>query len=206
MRFNIPLTVQHVVRLNPGVWLSDECINFYMALLQERDTRLLRGSTSSSARPSLFFSSGFLSLLTQSSGVRHWTRRHDVFGMRRIFIPVHRENSHWAMIVVAIESREIHYYDSLSRDGSNFVRPVLQWLTDETNARGLPALQTELWSLFHREPHVPQQRNFDDCGVFAILFADFQADGLPVSLIAPEDMPQHRRRVVAAFLRPGFPY
>ncbi|KAJ1448498.1 hypothetical protein M885DRAFT_538952, partial [Pelagophyceae sp. CCMP2097] len=56
--FNAEVTGEHAARLNPSGWLVDEVINFYMALLQDRDKR--RCKADATAKPCHFFNSFFI--------------------------------------------------------------------------------------------------------------------------------------------------
>ena len=62
------------------------------------------------------------------ANVRRWSRKFDVFEKEKIFIPVNISNSHWTMIVVFVQKREIHYYDSMNNSGARFTKAVLQVL------------------------------------------------------------------------------
>jgi Ulp1 family protease len=80
-----------------GGWLGEEIINFYMALLQDRDDR--RRGTDPAHRPCHFFDSFFVAKLMGADaqsysykGVQRWTKYVNLFENRFVLAPVNVGN------------------------------------------------------------------------------------------------------------------
>jgi sentrin-specific protease 1 len=82
-----------------------------------------------------------------------------------------------------IKSKEkiIEYYDSLYDDKEIVVRDLMDWLEKEhvNRKNGLVLNRTD-WQLVQMND-VPRQQNGNDCGVFALAFAEILSRGLIVS-------------------------
>ena len=65
-KFNIPMSRLKISCLKPETWLNDEVINFYMEMLQARDTTLCERN--SSRLSSHFFNSFFIEKLLETDG------------------------------------------------------------------------------------------------------------------------------------------
>lgn len=184
VKFNITMTEEKLSCLKPFTWLNDEVINFYMCLLQERDDKLVDLSYGGK-KSSHYFNSFFMTkLITKTEEysyktVSTWTKNINIFEKDKIFIPLNIKNVHWTMIVVYIQLKEIHYYDSLNWDGQVYLQHLLHWLKDESREKYNNEYIIEGWQLISNEGHVPQQNNSCDCGMFTILCADFVSDNIP---------------------------
>ena len=132
--------------------------------------------------------------------VHRWSKSFDIFEMDKIFFPINIDNIHWTMAVVYIQLKEIHYYDSMSGDGMQWLESLRQWLVDEAKEKKNIDLDTSEWSLVDRKAHVPQQDNGCDCGVFATICADFLSDDLPLDY-KQDDIPFFREKIAADILR-----
>ena len=112
-------------RLVPGKWLNDQCINYYLVLLQNKiisdfntvhvfSTHMLRKLTN-----------GFTprvknSLFCEYGNVSKWTRRltTPLWQHRLVLYPVHIDDTHWSIVVVYTEvvnkcvEHTVVYYDS----------------------------------------------------------------------------------------------
>lgn len=213
VKFNIDITVAKFVCLRPRAWLNDEVVNFYMAMLQERDAGRC-ASGNGTRLPSHYFSSFFMTKLLEGgkydyARVRRWTKKVDVFALNKVFIPINLDNTHWVMAVVYVRQREVHFYDSLSGGGQRYLEAILQWLVDEARDKKGQGLDKGLdkggWALVDRERHVPQQQNDYDCGVFSIMCADYLSDDLPLEY-AQKDMDDARVKIAAAIKRGRLTY
>jgi sentrin-specific protease 1 len=208
-KFNIDITVGKLVCLRRNTWLNDEVVNFYMAMLQERDARLW--SAGDGARlPSHYFNSFFMTKLLENGQynygqVKRWSKKFDVFALDRVFIPINLNNTHWVMAVVYVQKKEIHYYDSMSGSGKRYLDAMLTWLVDEAREKKGQQLDKSQWKLIDREQNVPQQQNGYDCGVFSIMCADYVSDNLPLSYVQ-EDMQNNRVKIAAAIRRGHLTY
>ena len=123
-------------RLRKDQWLNDEIINFYMLLLQERDTELCRLKGGNDRHRAMFFSSFFFQQLLNPttmaydfSAVARWTK-YDVFLVKRLYFPLNY-NSHWTLFTVDINLRLIRYYDPMSGEANSHANILKRWLLDE---------------------------------------------------------------------------
>jgi sentrin-specific protease 1 len=203
-KFNIDITVGKLVCLRRNTWLNDEVVNFYMAMLQERDARLCSAGDGTRL-PSHYFNSFFMTKLLENGQynygqVKRWSKKFDVFALDRVFIPINLNNTHWVMAVVYVQKKEIHYYDSMSGSGKRYLDAMLMWLVDEAREKKGQQLDKSQWKLIDREQAVPQQQNGYDGGVFSIMCADYVSDNLPLSYVQ-EDMQNNRIKIAAAIRR-----
>lgn len=207
-KFNIEMTRKNIMCLSDRQWLNDEVINFYMAMLMDRDERLSAGQPG--RLTSHFFNSFFVAKLLEQdrytySNVRRWTKKFDITTKDKIFCPVNVRNTHWTMAVVYMQKKEIHYYDSMSGSGHEYLQALKKWVSDDVKDKKGVELDTSSWTLVSRPPDVPQQRNGFDCGVFTITFADYLADDLPL-LFSQQDISANRQRFALSILKGGVPY
>ena len=133
--------------------------------------------------------------------VKNWSKSFDIFEMDKVFFPINIDNTHWAMAVVYIQGKKIHYYDSMyGNDGMQWMEGLLQWLVDEAKEKKDITLDIKEWSLVGSQTRVPKQNNDFDCGVFAIICADFLSDDLPLDY-HQGDMSFLREKITADILR-----
>jgi sentrin-specific protease 1 len=114
------MTVKKLSCLLPGVWLNDEVVNSYFDMIKKRSTQLVRvwnrDHPTLHKKKSLFLNTFFIAKLLEGgtydySLVRRWTKECNIFDLDKIFVPINRDNSHWALVVVFMMIKEIHYYD-----------------------------------------------------------------------------------------------
>ena len=65
------------------------------------------------------------------SGINRWSKKFDTFAMRRIYIPINVQNSHWTISIIFIVEKNIRYYDSMNGGGDHFLDAARQWVVDE---------------------------------------------------------------------------
>jgi sentrin-specific protease 1 len=126
-KFQIDMTVAKISCLDPGTWLNDEVINFYSSMLMQD----LAQSTKS--REIYIFSTFFMSKLYQSGKYRfdlvaRWTKKIDIFGFKKVFIPINIKNQHWTLVFIDLTVKTIGYYDAMRGDGSSFMNLTLKVL------------------------------------------------------------------------------
>lgn len=181
-----------------------QIISFYMLLLKDRDEMLCKKYPG--RKPSHFFNNFFMErlLITDKkynyANVKRWSKNFDIFTMHKIFVPINLSNTHWTMAVVYMEANEIHYYDSMSGRGEQYMTALRSWVADEARSKCSQELDMSDWKLISREQHVPQQLNGTDCGVFTIVCADFVSDDLPLSY-SQEQMPFFREKIGCDIVR-----
>jgi sentrin-specific protease 1 len=89
--------------------------------------------------------------------------------------------NHWGMAAIKSKEKIIEYYDSLYDDKEIVVRDLMDWLEKEhVNRKNGLVLNRSDWQLVQMND-VPRQMNGNDCGVFALAFAEILSRGLIVS-------------------------
>ncbi|KAL0044188.1 hypothetical protein WJX82_003485 [Trebouxia sp. C0006] len=171
-------------------WLNDEVMNVYMGLLQERDTRLRKLGRFPKCH---FFNTFFINKLYKDdkkyvyNNVRRWTTKmrlerwgqHSgtVLECDKLIIPVHL-GCHWTCAVISLRDRGISYFDSLGGKEHEIVESLAKYVTDEYDNKLKEKVDTSDWS--RRSPDdIPKQLNGCDCGVFALMFAEYQSRDAP---------------------------
>jgi sentrin-specific protease 1 len=210
-KFNFEMKAMKMECLGPRQWLNDEIVNFYMELLAERDSILCQKD--SKRRRSVFYNSFFIDRLCNSghavqgeavpycySNVRRWSRKKkvDMFDVDKIICPVNLDNMHWALIVIFVQHCRICYYDSMGGSDRGLLKLVMRYMQDESRDKRGREMDTTNWSTTCSTS--PTQCNGFDCGVFAIMNADFLSDDLPLEY-SQQHMPLFRRKVCANILR-----
>ena len=194
------ITRRDLLTLKGTSWLNDEVINFYMHMLQHRDIKLSEQNNTMlrSWFASTFF---FVKLLNDGNdryeynNVRKWTRKIDIFSADKVLIPINLTNTHWTMLVFYMLLKEIHYYDSMSKNGDKYINYGLRWLADEIMDKKEIAIDINEWTRFQQEVHVPQQHNDYDCGMFVLMCARAIAYNQPFSSYHQRDMPRYRSMI-----------
>lgn len=193
-KFNIPVTYKTLQCLRDGEWLSDEVVNFYFSLIQEKSV--------SEGKKIFCWNSFFYSKLTSSgyNGVRNWTNRRniDLFDLNQVevvLIPVHVVD-HWALGVVDMKDKSTTYLDSLGSDSIEFHSIARSYLQAEFAEKHKGKAMD--WSQWSRRPppkSLPLQTNGSDCGVFICMYALAIASGYDLNAVNDGRVPVMRRRI-----------
>lgn len=198
---NSIINLRTMQRLKPNGWLNDEIINFYMGLLQDHDRAL---NLVGKEKRSIFASSFFMSQLHERGVFRfhlveRWTRRLDFETLDKLFFPLRIGGNHFALIVVNIGAKEVHYYDSLFNEtpANRYCSLMMRWLG---MALREAFVGTDWTQVQHRDS--PQQCNGSDCGVFVLTNAAFLANDLPLMYPCDiESMEKQRLRIAICLLK-----
>ena len=112
-----------LARLKPQVWLNDELINFYGALIQTRSdaAKANKGKAKAKDGPQLLdvhcFSSFFWSKLLrdgyEKGRLSKWTKKVDIFSKDIVLIPANYHNAHWTAAAINFKEKRIESYDSM---------------------------------------------------------------------------------------------
>jgi sentrin-specific protease 1 len=178
-------------------YLNDEIVNAFTDLM-----------SSAQQKPTFYvFSTHFYTWFEDNDfsyeDVTRWTKAVNIFDYDLLFIPVHSTSpEHWALLVVDVQARTLHYLDSLAGGAArrqSVVTAVAQYLACELrklhrmiSVKG--RLPTE-GTAFHlnSDPLVsPLQGNSWDCGVFMCASILQLSRGRSLSL-AQNDMGMFRR-------------
>ena len=197
-KYNTQMTKKKFNCLKYGAMLNDEVINFYMNMLQERDNSLCE--LNKNRRKSHFFNSHLVERLLVTDGcykyenVKRWTKKFNIFEMDKIFFPINIAKVHWTLAVIYPQKKRIEYFDSSGRNGQLYRDGLLRWIKDEAADKHGLSLNIHEWNTYSRSHEIPQQGNGWDCGMFAIIAADFLSDNLPLRY-TQNDMPSFRLKV-----------
>jgi Ulp1 protease family, C-terminal catalytic domain len=154
--------------LNSGAWLSDDIVNFYLRLLENRDTELC--GRDPARKRSYFFNSHFMTKLLgvqtngSISGYNYEAAKtsaarelasvlSDANGNspEAVFFPIHIVN-HWAMVLAHLGQKRIAFFDSREdkggKKGSKYTNHVFHFLQDLFRDHGLVFPDPKSWTLF----------------------------------------------------------
>lgn len=208
-KFNAEISMKTIQCLRRSEWLSDEIINYYFQLLNER---------SKNAKKTFSWSSFFWTKLSSHErleykyrGVQNWSTKKsiDVFSFDLLFIPLNIDKSHWALGVVDMKKKTTHYLDSLERDTDYplFHEYMQRYLKDEWEDKKKTPW-SDSYTAVSPPSNLPLQKNGNDCGVFVTLFALAIATGIPVDHLGDtrrvfnnENILNFRKRILADIVR-----
>jgi sentrin-specific protease 1 len=147
------------------LYLNDHVINNYLDLINERNSNVFIYNTHLyvTLSPERYFLS------------YRWTKNIDLFSKTKILVPINiTTRSHWVLVCMNLELKQMQYYDSLQRDGIVYLKKVFDFLSYvHLHSRGTP-LNSKEWS-FIDVPNIPTQKNTYDCGVFLCTYAEYLA-------------------------------
>ncbi|KAF2071588.1 hypothetical protein CYY_007097 [Polysphondylium violaceum] len=184
--------------LGPGKWLNDEIINFYLIMLNTRQT------TSTKYMKCHFFNTFFYQLLCNNNGtynydrVKKWTNSIDIFSLEKVILPIHLGN-HWCCAVINFKEKLIQYYDSLLGDNPACLSKLRRYLQDEMKNRKKEGIINLDEFRDVTDKDIPTQNNGYDCGVFMCKFAEFSSRGAKLNF-TQKDITQYRRRMALEIL------
>ena len=210
-----------------GRWLNDECVNFYMSMLNERalsvnamrdkldqDGRL--GEREKKRHPKcVFLTSFFATKLTtvrkKNEGknnktcayeaMKGWTEKNmfeDITKCDKIIVPVNEDNCHWTLAVVDVVNEELVYYDSYHKRNPQVLDSLWEWYRGMMIVKGEMKDDTAAWPKKYPND-IPEQKNGIDCGVFMCKYADCLGLGDEFEF-NEEDMPGFRDDMVVQFM------
>ncbi|PIA17144.1 cysteine proteinase [Coemansia reversa NRRL 1564] len=184
---NVPVTARDMATLGAGKWLNDEVINFYMQLIITRSEK-----TPTLPRVHAFNTFFYSTLCDKGyARVRRWTRRIKLFDQDLLIVPVHL-GVHWCCAVVDFRCKSIVYYDALLGDNPKCLRLLMNYLHEESKDKQGNDFNEDGWSM-KCEKEIPRQHNGYDCGVFAIMFAEYLSRDAPLSF-SQDNLPFLRRK------------
>ena len=211
-KFNAEISIKTLQCLRRSEWLSDEIINYYFQLLNERK----RNSKRIFSWSSFFWTklSSHERLEYKYRGVQNWSTKKsiDVFSFDMLFVPLNIEKSHWALGVVDMKNSTTHYLDSLERDTDYplFHEYMQRYLKDEWMDKKSKASPEDCPKFSASRPpsNLPLQKNGNDCGVFVTLFALAIASGIPIDKLGDtkrvfgnENILNFRKRILCDIVR-----
>jgi hypothetical protein len=172
---SVSITPQDFNRLEPGEYLNDVLIDFFIKYIQRE---LIPEDTRNNFH---CFSSYFYSSLTSPS-IRKWTRNINLFEKKFILVPIN-EHFHWKLAIIHNPGNEdtepshdrscIILFDSLGMETpySPIIEALRKYLTDEWFAQFGTRRVFNQFNTVGYVPDVPLQTNAIDCGVYLLKFA-----------------------------------
>ena len=159
--------------LVPGSWLSDGIINPYIKVLRNicRINKLKIHWWQTSFFIKVYNNGDFA-----YNEVKRWGKRRvigkNIFEMDKMFIPVHKDGSHWILIEACMKSKEIKFYDSMlgaldEKYAFKMMTTIAQYINKEGEQKQIEGLNAMDWKMSIVK-NTPQQRNGYDCGVFML--------------------------------------
>ena len=142
-----------ITRLCTGRWLNDECINAYIALINQRERE-----TNPHQVKSFAVNTFFLPMLEdmRHTGTYNFNKLHRIIKKKKVslrkvknfLIPINIKHSHWLLLNCHISTSTFYLIDSLgSRDCEPYVDLISQFLEDyfkETMGDGPPVPEESL--------------------------------------------------------------
>ena len=198
-QFSINLLTFH--RLKDGEWLNDDIINFYIELLREDSTQY--GQCKSQT---YFANTFFFKYLKDFEGnfcyenVIKWTKDMNIFKMKRLLFPLHTFGSHWALALIDMVSKEIHYIDSIHNDGTFASLTIFNmWLSKEYDKWHHTPTPFDHFKLV--KSNCPPQTNCTDCGIFLLTYMHLIYLNKSLDLMDQSMAPVMRRKVAFSIAR-----
>ncbi|CAO1619925.1 unnamed protein product [Parajaminaea phylloscopi] len=172
-------THRDILKLQPGSWINDEVITFYMTMINQRSAMAeeARKQPNHDRRWNAFyrvhaFNSHFWAKLDTAGyqSVSRWTRKVDIFSKDIVLVPCNLGGSHWTCAAINFRRGRIEYYDSLAGENDIVTAKLRQYLRAEMKDKGkTPAgtgIDVDSLTEYFASSSSPQQRNGHDCGVF----------------------------------------
>ena len=172
---------QSLQRLQPGQWLNDEVINYFLKIcLAKRDENLCAAQPG--RKRSHFFNSYFvqtmfdeknnnLSLRGQYAykNVKRWSKKvpgKDIFNLKYIYCPINLDNVHWTSACIFMEEKKIQYYDSMHGTDWKKLKGLLEYIKDEWRVKNGGEMDVTEWELVGCTDDTPGQLNGEMCTVW----------------------------------------
>jgi sentrin-specific protease 1 len=188
----VEVTNAAMARMKPGTWLSDEPINAYMAMLQDRDHSWTRRGIADRPR-TLFLSTFFVEKLMEGNvydyeKVRRWTSERrfrrvgidhikSIADVDKIVFPINLGNSHWVLAVANVRNRRVEWYDSMGGVQRRYTNAIKRWVKQDFKDKHpdspLGRFDTANWGELINPPGTPRQSDGYNCGVFTATAASY---------------------------------
>lgn len=203
-KFNIEVTAKELRCLCNQQWLTDEIMNFYLQLIDQRCKATLMSNHPQDATRKQrchFFTTFFWPKLCNGAkseysykAVSRWLKRAkvDITQLDSIYVPVHVNGNHWCLARVNFTQRQFEYYDSLGGEARNVFEFLRLYLRDEIGPDHIASFDLSSWRDCTMRG-MPRQNNGSDCGVFTLKCADYLSENRSLDF-THRDMPYFRAR------------
>lgn len=206
---NERITRRVLRRFAPGQWLSDENVNGVLSMLQVRnDDDVAAGRA---VPVCLFLNSFFFDKLMSGrhraynfEAVRRWTATRDLRAVDLVMTVVKHgggHGNHWTLAVIHTSTGTVEHFDSLGAHHPAVISSLSRWYQDAVRS-GSGRQLGPAPSIDHGA-RAPQQRNGDDCGVFAVAVASALSRREPVGQVTAARTVYFRLRFAAELLVTG---
>ena len=186
--------------LQPGEWLNDEVMNGYANVLNMKYYYNNMG-----ASKCFVVSSMLLQKIAEPGQyarvVRRWLPGIDIFALDKLLFLYNIGNSHWALVHVDIYRKRIEYIDSMGSEETTAIKWVWMYLND-VYEKNTDTLLEEGWTYYCYGSSTPQQSDGNNCGVFALVTADYILSDLPLHFRG-RDMLNFRNKIAYCLLQNG---
>jgi len=189
---SIVITAAIMTQLRPGIWLSDDIVNFCFMLMS------IKEASTGTKRKTHFVTSGLYAQLFNDDrkmyeydNVRSWSTKerlgYSMVDCDRIIVVLNQRNSHWTIMTIDMKDEILTIYDSLCSTPRQEFTQLMKQQFDYIENWVRDCEREELIEAYGDDDHVPhyfkkgrfcrqvaevvQQNNSSDCGVFAIMFA-----------------------------------
>lgn len=205
----VTISGRDVELLDPGVFINDTLIDFYIKYLQSEISESRRQACH-------FFNSFFFRKLADLDKfpdtevvsreaflrVRKWTRRVNIFEKDYIFIPVNY-SYHWSLIIICNPGAAILedgnqsktpcilHMDSLNGTHGNLSKLIQSYLWEEWRERHMAddtsfVTAEKFYNMAFISLEVPQQNNYHDCGLFLLHYVEMFLRQVPTTFSLPQ--------------------
>ncbi|KIJ43317.1 hypothetical protein M422DRAFT_30958 [Sphaerobolus stellatus SS14] len=163
--------VPDIQRLPKGKWWNDMVMEFALAMWMERFLRSHLRTTPLWLLSTFFYtkyvSDGF-------SAIKNWSHGHDPFDNDIVIVPINLD-LRWFVVAICFPAQIlmqsnssqccIFSMDSLGSHHRDIRSKLIQWLTQEAEARGIGGCRSDILSL---NLPVVEQPNLTDCGPYMV--------------------------------------
>ena len=105
----------------------------------------------------------------------------DLTNKELLLVPLHINESHWALVAVDFLTKRMLYYDSMGcGSGKKYFNAIMCYLTAEFKSAGQPLDFTTWTEKPNGMPGIPLQLNAYDCGVFLCRVSQHKRNNLRV--------------------------
>ena len=173
----VQFTLDHLTRLQPGRWLNQEIIDWYLSVLTS-DSRTCVSLGAEFHRQLLMKHQGPRFVIdfhrpVALRGVEEGERFCALEGPRVILVPANPDGNHWVLIAIFTQKRTVCCYDSLSPGPKGtlacrrIIKRIMSWIALHEKRR---SGTMDGWT-HEMVQGLPRQENTWDCGVHTCDFA-----------------------------------
>ena len=154
--FSMVITRRQMWTLRDQGWLSDEIVNFYLEMLEER-SRALKNYPSILALSTFFYPN----LIKKGYARIKKLVKLDISTRNIVLIPIHSGGDHWSLAVISFKEKRLQYYNSLKDSSPVCFIALENYMNEESKNKGGQGYDYTKWQ---RDvvKGVPEQLNKND--------------------------------------------